>query len=114
MADVAADFLERNANNRMAGCEALVHLRAELATKAIDPLERSRHAFRHGPNVMSKILGHHIEMTASLCGGVPHFLAETPKSLVEVRAGLGVHGATLALRPRSFQACRVGYSPGYM
>ena len=50
----------------MAGCEALVHLRAELATKSIDPLEGSRHAFRHGPNVMSKILGHHVEMAAGL------------------------------------------------
>ena len=40
----------------------------------------------------------------------PELLPEGSQGPVKVSAGLGVHGATLTLGPRSFQACRIRYS----
>lgn len=101
--------------------EAFVYLSAQAGTQAIHAFREDDHTLRNAPYVMPEVLRHDVEMAPRFGSGVSHLLAQGPElaahivakgaqGLVEVSAGLGIHGATLPVRPHPFQVCRVGYS----
>ena len=83
----------------LAECPELSAHRPELPVQGPELLA-------HGPEVLaqgSEVLAEGPEFAT-------YIIAKSAQDLVEVSAGLGVHGATLPVRPHPFQVCRVGYS----
>ena len=68
----------------MGGREALVHLGAKVAAQAIDSFGHGCDAFRHGADVMPKILRDHVEMATGLGGSLVDFLAKLLPHLLHI------------------------------
>ncbi len=67
----------------MGSGETLLHFGTEVAAKPIHALGHRRHAFRHGTDVMPKILCDHVEMAPGLGGGCVDLLVKAAHLLVK-------------------------------